>query len=181
MSSIAPQPRLPLRGEWRQHPMSFIGSTILGAVALVVGIAFNSTVFEIGTNALTPSGARGTTIGGWILVVILWLLVIAFVGPALSNLKAALFTVWWLDEEKVNEVYSFIRRDQGSQSFLRIDEVSIQQGFIARLFGYGTIRITPRGKDGDFYIPNAPNAAELHEFFSKIASNNRRRFNQADS
>jgi hypothetical protein len=54
--------------------------------------------------------------------------------------------------------------------------VAISQGVLGRIFGYGTVTITARGKDNRWIIPNAPQARELHEFFSAVASRNKIRF-----
>lgn len=65
-----------------------------------------------------------------------------------------------------------IARSNNELLYHRISEVAIYQGMWGRIFGYGTLTLTLQGRDGKWYIPNAPRPYALRDYFSVIAEQN---------
>ena len=65
-----------------------------------------------------------------------------------------------------------IARSNNELLYHRISEVAIYQGMWGRIFGYGTLTLTLQGRDGKWYIPNAPRPYALRDYFSAIAEQN---------
>jgi hypothetical protein len=82
--------------------------------------------------------------------------------------------VSWLDEEKVNWDYDFIRRERRSVLYSQIDGVSMSQSPLGKIFGYGKLKLERKGMK-DFYILSAPCAEELYDFFVEIERRNKAR------
>lgn len=71
-----------------------------------------------------------------------------------------------------------ITRSNDELHYHRISEVAIYQGMWGRIFGYGTLTLTLQGRDGKWYIPNAPRPYALRDYFSVIAEQNNQRQSQ---
>lgn len=152
-----------------RHPMSYMvpiyiwGS--IGFLAFVVGILCFVLSFFSGP-------------GGLILSIVL-IGISVWIGAAQwFSYKRASSCCWRLSEDMVEYSYAFIHTAEESFQYGRIDEVSLYQSFFGRRYGYGTVRLTARGKDSGFILANVEYPEELHKFFRQIAAENRERLRE---
>lgn len=156
--------------KWRMHPVSYLVGPSFGVLLLLVESLLITPASKMMLNWLDyPDFGMPLMVLQAVAGIVTWLIA----WSCFSGLMSGLRTTWWLDADKVNEHYKGVSQDRSELHYWRIDEVRLSQSLLGRMFGYGTLRLTPRGKDNAWVIPGAPRPHELREYFSHIATENK--------
>lgn len=140
------------------HPLSYmVGVCIWGVIGVMTLII-----------------AIGAGFAGMIMLALFCLALAIFVLVATwAKYKQATSCCWRLNTDMVEYNYAFFVKVINTFQYDRIDEVGLSQSFFGRIFGFGTISLTARGKDGSFRLRNIEHPDDLYEFFRQKAASNK--------
>ncbi len=168
--------------KWAQHPFTWLPGGVFAIIGGIISLVY---VFKVLGGILFLLGFfRGDNAVEylaplWVLIDGIILLIVASIARGgVSRFIGGLRRTWTLNDYKIVEQYDGIARSNDELHYHRISEVAIYQGMWGRIFGYGTLTLTLQGRDGRWYIPNAPRPYALRDYFSVIAEQNNQRQSQ---
>ncbi|MGH2602829.1 MAG: PH domain-containing protein [Dehalococcoidia bacterium] len=136
------------RGEWRRHWVHLFRHAAIGVLATFV-MGYLSGVF-----------ARNNADTAMSVVVIVWLLVLAWVGWQ--------FVDWWFDRfiltnKRVMVIAGVVTRHVAMMPLLRVTDMKYEQSPLGRMLNYGTFVMESAGQDQALReIKHLPNPNELY-------------------
>lgn len=136
------------RGEWRRHWVHLFPHAALG-VGVTIGAGYLSGIF-----------ARSNADTAMAVVVVGWLLVLAWAGWQ--------FVDWWFDRfiltnKRVMVVAGVVTRHVAMMPLLRVTDMKFEQSPLGRMLRYGTFVMESAGQDQALReIKHLPNPKELY-------------------
>lgn len=114
---------------------------------------------------LLPAGDAGT-IGGWVLTALALVLVLVF---ALWPYLTWRSTHYLFTDERVLLQHGILNRDRRDIPLARINDHSMSQRFVERLFGCGTLTIESAGERGQSVLVDVPNVGQVQTKLYELA------------
>ncbi|MDA1358551.1 PH domain-containing protein [Glycomyces luteolus] len=137
------------RGEWRRHWVHLMPWYVIGTLAtFIMGLI---------SGMLTKSGANST---GLTITVLLWLLILGFVGWKILD--------WYMDRfiltnKRIMLIQGVITRSVAMMPLGRVTDMKYSQTPMGRMLNYGEFIIESAGQDQALRnVPHLPNPNELY-------------------